>query len=693
MKSISLTLAIAASLLTAIPVDGKIIPQTGLDGAKIYNDYSIPLPEGKTLADMKITKDDLQLTDKYLDLYPEGVIDADRNTLQALYEYYKNDPSGQKEWESIQDRALKAIPAWDIHKLINKRYIYSVSRLTPLAMLYIFTGNEAVSDFVRGHLSKMASLPIDFWIHAELHKLFPEKPQGYIETSYMNQAFPILLQAVRRNMSEEEYRTVTEAWYEKGYKSGQNWLEAHVVPQGNFTAVIANGVLCAAKYFKDEAVMNEAIRHLKMYMDMCILPDGSNFEGYSYFDYPARQLFNACLVMTPEQIKGAFADCSLKSVSRWRISGMLLGKDEDGLPGQFHIIYGDNPSKVQRWRSSDITTWLCTYICEDNLSAWIAKHFEQKKSASLLKLQCKLGGKDIGPKSPEELGLPLMSTFQSGDCYIRSGWGDDDVILGLKQITGDKEKQLYYHSRPEINSINLGAYGDYIICNAASASYRSPIRQEHDVRTWRANVIAVDGKDQFFPDNAFKKTGCYGFPTAQIVRKETLPDGGCILSNEAKDAYATPMKQATRTIKYVPQGRFYIVKDIMIPEDGEKHRFDHRLFIFNHDGKTSITKAGQMMHITRPRSELYIALQSSSKLNLEYRDAYIHGLGGRDYDPDGPNQGKLGSAIGLQWSCDAPNLEVTTILYPKHPGERAPKIKFSKGKVTVDGIEYKLNEL
>ncbi len=659
----------------------------GKYGYPIYDDYSIPKPDKP----LDITLDDLQLTDRYLGFYPDGIPEADASALRVLYNYYKDDPEGQAEWAILQEKAMKCIPTWDMEQLIKKRYVYSMANLKPLGILYIFTGNELVSDFIRGHLAKAASLPVDFWIHAELRKMDPKKPQGCIETSYINQAFGTAIEAVRRNMSQEEITAVETAWREKGLGSAMNWLEAHKDRTvGNFTAVIGIGAMYAAKYFHDEAAWDEGLRQLKMYIDECILPDGSDFEGYNYYAYPAGQIFSTALIMTPEQIRSAFAGTPIAKTMHWRVAGMLFGHGPAGYPSPIRITWGDNPCAAQMKGDIDLPTWLSALVCRDGVAAWILDTYKQKRNYKVALLQHKLGASGLEATSPGEAGIPLLTVYESGDSYMRSGWGDDDVVLGLKTRNGDHATKMYNHARPEVNSLNLGAFGEYLICNAASASYRSPLREAHDQRTWRANVITVDGKDQLFSYSYFKKLGCFGYPDAKVTRKEILPDGGMVLANEAKDAYATPMKTALRTIRYIPEGKFFIVTDELVPEDGAVHRFDHRFFIFNHDFKTVIDGKGGNITVKRPGADLYIAVQGSSKLSLEYRDAFIHGLGGRDYDPGGKFEGKKGSAVGLQWSCDAPSLNVTSVLVPQKPGTRAPKIKIGKGFVSVNGVKYEI---
>lgn len=59
-----------------------------------------------------------------------------------------------------------------------------------------------------------------------------------------------------------------------------------------------------------------------------------------------------------------------------------------------------------------------------------------------------------------------------------------------------------------------------------------------------------------------------------------------------------------------------------------------------------------------------IILFSDSSLSLQQLDGYLHHPIGRDYDADGPKQGKPGSAIELDWSTDADVLDVTAVTDP-----------------------------
>ena len=77
MKKILKPAALLALLFAAWTLaQGQEVPKTAKNGFQIYNDVSIPRPDKPTA----VTEADFRLTDKYLDLYPEGIPEADPET-------------------------------------------------------------------------------------------------------------------------------------------------------------------------------------------------------------------------------------------------------------------------------------------------------------------------------------------------------------------------------------------------------------------------------------------------------------------------------------------------------------------------------------------------------------------------------------------------------------------------------------
>ncbi|MBQ9548644.1 MAG: heparinase II/III family protein [Bacteroidales bacterium] len=667
------------------------------DEFPVYRDFSIPKPDRST----KVTEADFKLTDRFIALYPEGLPVASQETLYKLYDFYKNDPLGQAEWKSMQASAVRIISSWNIQGTSgfgNARYIKSLGALSSLAKLYVFTGNELLSLFIRGHLAKMAAYPMDFWVHAELRGLKdPKAPVGGLETAAVCRTLAYALMATKKDMGPEELKTIETAYLEGAHKPNRRWLNKF--RPNNWTAAVASGMLYSAKYFGDAEARQRAIDAIRYYVTTAIGPDGSYAEGYGYFNYPVSLLFSAALVMTPDEIRSCFGDCALRNSMAWRVYGHMTDLEPKGKSGIMRISFGDNPYGDYSLRAVDGPARFCELVFQDGIAAWLRQKYGAHLNVNTMLLSEKLGNPKAEPKSPQEAGLPLTKAFDSGDCFIRSSWDDDAIVFCMR--AGDGGKRVgYAHNRPDLNGIALGAFGEYLIVTPGSASYRSTLHNEYDILTRSSNTITIDGKNQKRPGSGTYKKGRWdsrpfwvsGIPYCPVKQCEILPDGSSILRTDASKIYHVEMESASRSVRFIPEGGFFIVRDVMNPTDGEKHLFDYRLHIFNRDGKTVVSGKPGALKLERPMADLYIALKSAAKVKLLQEDGYMHGPKDRDYDEGGPGQGKPGSAIELDWQSNAAALDICAVLYPKHPGEPAPKIKFGKGKVTVDGKTYDIPE-
>lgn len=664
----------------------------------IYSDFSLPDPGKST----KLNKDDLVVTDAFLDRYPEGIPVASREQLQQLYNYLKNNPDGQKEWNGYASLTARVVSAWSIKSNSGfgaDRYIYALGNLKNVSWVYIFTGNPLVGEFIRANLAKMASLPITFWLHSELRGYDEEHPRGALETAALNIMLAYAVPAVKADMSEEEYKAITEAWYERGHIPAFNWLDN--LRANNWTAQIGCGILYSAKFFDDALARMRGLNAMKYYADATIETDGSYAEGYGYFSYPVEQLFSAALVMTPKEIQSAFGSSSLKGSMTWRIYGHLFDIEEDGTPGAMRISFGDNPYGNREMYAADKTSLFMMLVYKDGVAKWIRSKYGSRNCLDGILLQAKLPSQTVPTISPMGAKLPLVKAFEDGENYIRSSWNDEGIVLAMK--TGDGGSRVdYSHNRPELNNIAMGAFGEYLIVTPGAASYRSKVHVEYDVCTRSANTITIDGMNQKSPMWPMYQEGRWDNRNvvvrdtshADLTRCEALPDGGAILVSDAKGIYHIEMSEATRSVRFIPvgDGGFFIVRDKMATADGSTHHFDYRYHIFNRDEKTIITgNSCKTLKIEREKADLYIAVFSPVKLKFKKENGYMHHPIGRDYSENGPKQGFPGSAIGLDWSVDASGLDITAVLYPVRKGERSPKIKITAGEVVVNGKHYSLD--
>ena len=682
----------------AMTVSLSAISQTG-GGTQfpVYKDFTTPDPGHST----QLSRSSLQPDEAALDRYPDGLPFADNATLHKLCRFFRDDPDGQKEWNSFAMLTARLVSNWTIKGrggFSAERYIYATGNLRQLSIVYIFTGEPLISELIRSHLAKMVSLPIDFWLHSELRGYKPEHPTGGLETAALNKTLYYVVPAVRQDMTDGEFEALKEAWYQRAHIPCYNWLDK---PRShNWTAVVSCGLLHSACFFGDDVAQQRALNGLQFYANTTVEPDGSYSEGYGYFAYPMGELFAAAIVMTPEEIKTCFGQTYIKGSQTWRAYGQIFDIEENGKPGVIRINYGDNPYGDRDFYGPDKPSLFSKIVYSDGLAKWLREKYNSRNCMDGILLEAKIPDENIPSLSPEGAELPLARAFDNGDCYIRSNWDDEGIVLGLK--AGDCGSRVSYsHNRPELNSITLAAFGEYIIVTPGSASYRSKVHNEYDIVTRSANTITIDGKSQKFPLGPKVKEGRWdnsavfvkGKPHARITRCENYEEGGALLRSDAEDIYHVKMKEASRTVRFVPEGEggFFIVRDILLPEADASHHYDWRLHIFNRDEKTIITGKPSLLKVERGKADLYIAVASNAKLGFKKENGYMHHPVGRDYSENGPKQGFPGSAIELDWSADCSNFGVTAVLYPVHSGDKAPKIKIAGGKVTVNGKTYELD--
>ncbi|NJL30525.1 MAG: hypothetical protein HC898_02205 [Phycisphaerales bacterium] len=328
-------------------------------------------------------------------------------------------------------------------------------------------------------------------------------------------------------------------------------------------------------------------------------------------------------------------------------------------------------------------------LYNDPLASWMMDKFG---STYTLRdhhlLHCFPGGVP-SPKSPEQMKLALLKVFDNGDCFIRSTWRDNGIVLGMR--SGDGSRIEFSHQRPELSSIGMGAFGEYLIVSPGSASYRSPLHYQWDRTTRAANTITIDDQNQLFPGTGksnWNTTDISGFwqqgqPKAEVVQC-TAGNLADLIVNEAAHAYHVPMRNVRRSVLFVIDPGYFAIIDKM-ESAGSMHKYTWRLHLNNRDEKGIITAINQNhWHFSRPLANLDVYLFSDTKLETKTGKGYMHGTG-RDYSPGGVHEGKLGSSIELEaFNQDQSGSVIYySVLYPTQKGNSTPDIHFSGGKIVV----------
>ncbi len=614
---------------------------------------------------------------------PDNFIYGEKSALLQLADYLVNDAEGQALWETETRNSANILNNWDFRRsgldygfiscFCTDRYIYCVTQLENLSYIYLLSGQSALGQFIKEHLLQIAGLPVDFWCHSELRRYTPELPLGMIETADICTAVTAALSATSDLLSGEEKEKVGTALRTKGLQTSLSWLEKPNM--NNFAAIIASGAYVAARYLNDHEGMAAALGVLKRYMNNSMEDDGSYGEGFSYFEYPVRSMLPAILTMTPSERTSVFSQSGMSKSAGW-LAYPFLYASGDGRKYQTLLHFADNGYAAPINQS---VNYILLKLYNDPLASWLIRKSNGKPGFSEKMLELKIPGGMPEPKSPEESGLPLLKHFDSGHCYIRSSWQEDAVVLAL--WSGDGSRVKYSHQRPELNSVCLGAFGEYLVVSPASASYRSAIRSLYDQATRSANTVAIDDQNQVFRP-------------AEVVscKAGTLAD---LLVSEASQAYKVPMKNVRRSVLFVRDPGYFVIID-KIESSGGMHKYSWRIHLNNKNPEGKFKTIDQNhWYLSRPLANLDVYLFSDQKYETKIGEGYLHGPG-RDYSPGGIYEGKLGSSIELE----AYNPEKSgsmiyySVLYPTPKGNSSPKVQWKgntlsvgKGALTFSGVE------
>ncbi len=637
-----------------------------------------------------------------IDNYPDGIIYGDQRTLRKLGMYLLNDPEGRELWKRQAENTAGILNQWDLNRtgFSATRYIYSVVQLENLSLVYLLSGHQALGRFLRGHILQIAGLPYEFWLHAELRGYDPEHPLGMIETAAVTTAVSVALSASGNLFSPEEKRRIESALQNKGLQPCLNWLQSPKL--SNFTAVISSGAFVAARYFNDSSAKEKARQAMAGYVNASVEEDGSYGEGTGYFNYPIGALLSAVLCMNLSERLSTFSSSGLRYSSIWQVYPYLFNTNQEQKPEPTVLHYGDN----SYWGPPSVAVnQLLASLYRDSLAVWLMKKFDRKHDFREVLLAFSDEADPVAPQSPGQYGLPLCHVFNSGDCYIRSTWADNGIVLGMR--SGDGSRIRFNHQRAELHSITMGAYGEYLVVSPGSASYRSPLHYLYDYTTRAANTITIDNKNQLFPGEGLNRWSngidnssfwISGEPKAEVIMSKAGKMADFLVS-EAADAYAPAMKRARRSVLFVRDPGYFVIVDELETAGNSAHRFSYRLHFNNRDGNGKLTRTGDgNWLLERPSADLGISVFSAIPLSYEVGDGYMHGPA-RDYSPGGENEGKPGSAIELTTSNSNPSGRMTfySILFPVRKGERVQPAQYSpnivnvgKDKIVFDGQTCRL---
>lgn len=660
----------AAWLLSAADIDLASLPK-GPKGP-IFHDMVLARP-----AEIgTVTSGELIIRPERVAALPESTNFGYGDLLPRLATFLQNDPRGQRLWFKLTEKAAGAVNAWRFPATARKRHIYSIIALRDYALVYALTGNPALGRFIKDYLLHAQTLPMEFWLHSELRGYDREKPQGMLETAYLATALSSVLQLTEKELfTPEELDSVRRNFRRQVHQPLRNWLETHPAAVFNFVAVIGTGYLMSARYFSERDNVDYAKKRISNYLRDAIEADGSYGEGSGYLYYPVSQIAGAFRVLPPAERKALYAAGALNKSSSWLGALYLYITDSDGRLQPAAIAFGDNS---YNGGFAVGLSMILGYCFDDPLAVYFAEkfhgpHWRQGDTLNTVLLELSMRDKTSWPeaRSPGELNLPLVAAFDNGESIIRKSWSPGAPVMAMKRQL--ETRTGYAHSRPEGNSIALGAYGEFMVVTAGSSSYRNPIYKKYDTSTRGANTVMLNGRDQLRGRQR---------PGSKLLLVKSFDDFD-VMAQDSAASYRRGVKRAVRAVVFLKQAEIFVVLDRF--EMKNRQLAEWRNHFFNRDQAANLQKLTERdWLLTRPRADLALFVDSDAETASQVTPGYMHSAP-RAYSPGGPTEGRPGSAIELTVSNREKTDAITfyAVYQPLRKGSRPLPVRREGNTVTV----------
>lgn len=596
----------------------------------IYESLPLPRPENlKTFSEEDFAVDTVRIskrTEKSLFVTPEGLV--------RMAGFYRETPEGRQLWKNLSKQMVKILNGWDLLPANFNRYTYRVQpapdsglrlcaeRLSGAGRICArpYSAGEPAADGVLGSTRNCAVTN-------------REAPTGGLRQPRSPGTVAIVMALAEDLFTPEEKEEVQSALREKGLIPCLRFVRARKQSGNvnNWLAVVATGAYLSAGYLGDEKALDEAGDALLWFVNAAVEDDGSYGEGIGYFDYPVGSIIPAIAAMPQEERREFLAGSGLRRSAEWTAYPYLYGRLPDGSPDLTRLHFGDNSF----WGRPTLSLLaLLSELNGDPLARYLGDTFGQsgwEESQWNLALAREASIPEVKPRSPEELGLPLVRSFDNGENFIRSSWEPGALLLSL--YTAGPTRVNYGHQRPERNAVTMAAKGEYFLISPGSASYRSPIHYEYDQNTLAANTISIDGKSQLYPGNGQATWGrrppeqvASGRPQVTLEVSRAGKNVNVLVADAAK-SYQPKLQHARRMVVHLKKNDAFAVIDRIVSEDGP-HTYTSRFHFNNRDRQGKLADlGGGAWSFSRPKADLGIRLDADIPVEVAVTDGYMHGKG------------------------------------------------------------------
>ncbi len=343
---------------------------------------------------------------------------------------WKNLPSRMKAQPEVaavikdcKARADSALKEPNLTYVLTGKRMLTVSREAVKRVLDLSTAWKTTGD--RRYFDRCRSEMLSLCAFADWH------PSHHLDTAEMQAAIAIGYDWLHADLSEADRKTISAALLEKGLKT--TLADKRVVSRDNNWNQVCNGgmVLSAIALLEIEpelaqTALKEARINIPIALSAGYTPDGAYAEGAGYWAYGT-----VYSILTAEALRTA----KLPGAGITEHPGFLESGDFKALAyGNANLMFNYGDNKESKPNATAAIAWMS----RENRSAMIWQRFasayeeiDPKRSDIFLALAA-FWIPEPADLEPGKQPLHYLGTGKSPIALHRTGFGDDDLFLGVK---------------------------------------------------------------------------------------------------------------------------------------------------------------------------------------------------------------------------------------------------------------------
>jgi hypothetical protein len=394
-------------------------------------------------------------------------------------------------------------------------WLYAAEYLTDAAMAYALKPDRKVSMWLRDAALTIVRRPVEDWIGPSFRDHGKNPPVGNLETAHLAWSLAIVLDLAMEVFLPSEQEEIAGRLKETAIPLCLRWLDDNTHPT-NWRCILTAGLAVAAAVTNDDAGIRRAAKEYVRCKEF-FQGDGSYGESLQYASYAQYGLMltrEALIRRDPKWID------ELKMLPHgkmpiWDAYCLFYQKPLSGWGGVPHPRSANFNDSAAIFRpSGDVLLHLAARAGDEHpqsagIARWLfetlylpAVEFGEHDRASFGMvndfgfLTLVFWPVSVAAISPENAGLPLTGSFESGEVITRDAW-QGRTILATR--TGSDGLHVAGHQHGDMNSFILVHNHERLLVDPGHSCYRN-LGRHLDVSTLNHNTCAFFPQPDAFPD-------------------------------------------------------------------------------------------------------------------------------------------------------------------------------------------------